>query len=58
MFSILSQITRGILNSADCTAHFYDKFNSVFNKKRENFLCLCSIALKKEEQIGYLEYSF
>ena len=48
---------RGILNTVICTAYFSDTFDSVFNKKRETFLCFCSIVCQKKEQIGYLEYS-
>ena len=43
----LLQAVRGILNSLTYTTQFYDSFNK---KNRETFLCLCSIACKKEEK--------
>ena len=49
MFIVLLQTARCVLKSVICTAHFADSFNSVFNKKNENFSGLCSITCKKKK---------
>ena len=49
MFIIHLQTARGILKSVICIAHFSDNFNSVFSKKIEKRICLCSIAHKKRK---------
>ena len=50
MFSILLQTASGIWNSAICTAHFSDNFNSVFNEKIEKSICVCSVYHIKKEK--------
>ena len=47
MFGTILQTARDKLNSEICTAHFPKNLNSVFNKKIQKIMCVCSITCKK-----------